>query len=357
MDRRTLLKAGLATTAGGLVVPSLGAVTTSAAAAPRVSKVLARGLEVPWGIAFLPSGAALVGERNTGRVLWVRPSGGYRVVGRVPGVYNARDSYGGEGGLLSLALHPNFRNNRWVYAFMSTRSDNRVVRMRYEKGQLGRPRVVKAGIPSAQHHHGGGLAFGPDGLLYVSTGDAEQPALAQNRRSLAGKVLRMTPAGDVPSGNPFGNYTWTLGHRNPEQMTFDPRGRLWASEFGEKDKDELNRIVRGGNYGWPHVEGKDGPGGYRDPLAQWDTDICSPSGVAVLGGRAWLGALRGECLWSVRLDGPNRGRKARYFTGRFGRIRSVAKAPDRTLWITTSNRDGRGTPAAADDRVLRIRLS
>jgi glucose/arabinose dehydrogenase len=355
MDRRTLLKAGLATTAGGLVVAATGSVLHSAEAAPRVDKVLARGLEVPWGIAFLPGGAALVGERNTGRVLRVRPGGGYHEVGRVP-VHNARDSYGGEGGLLSLALHPSFSRNRWVYAFVSTRSDNRVVRMRYVDGRLRRPWVVKAGIPTAQHHHGGGLAFAPGGLLFVSTGDAEDPWLAQDRRSLAGKVLRMTPNGEVPRGNPFGNHIWTLGHRNPEQMTFDAGGNLWASEFGEKDKDELNRIVKGGNYGWPHVEGKDGQGGYRDPLAEWDTDICSPSGIAVARGRAFLGALRGQCLWAVRLSGPNRGRKARYFTGRFGRIRSVAKAPDGTLWITTSNRDGRGTPTAGDDRVVRMRL-
>ncbi|MGH3372445.1 MAG: PQQ-dependent sugar dehydrogenase [Nocardioidaceae bacterium] len=360
MDRRTLLKSGLAATAGGLLVPATGAMTgaltAEAAAAPRVGRVLARNLVVPWGIAFLPSGDALVSARNSGRVLRVRKSGGYRVVGRVPGVVNIRDSYGGEGGLLSLELHPDFRNNRWVYAYMSTASDNRVVRMRYADGRLGPPRVVLAGIPVNAHHNGGGLAFGPGGLLYVSTGDAEDGSRAQNRRSLGGKVLRMTPEGEVPRGNPFGNYTWSYGHRNPEQITFDGAGNLWSSEFGEKDKDELNRIVKGGNYGWPRVEGKDGPGGYRDPLAQWDTDICSPSGIAVAAGRAWLGALRGQCLWSVRLGGPNRGRKARFFTGQFGRIRSVAKAPDGSLWITTSNRDGRTTPGPNDDRIIRIRL-
>jgi glucose/arabinose dehydrogenase len=356
MDRRTLLKAGLATTAGGLLIPAGGALTAEAAARPRVSKVLARGLEVPWGIAFLPGGDALVSERNTGRIVRVRRGGGYTTVGRVPGVVNTVDSYGGEGGLLSLVLHPNFRNNRWVYAFMSTRSDNRVVRFKYAEGRLGRPRVVKAGIPMAAHHNGGGLAFGANGLLFVATGDALDAADAQNRRSLAGKVLRMTPTGEVPRGNPFGNYTWSYGHRNPEQITFSPNGNLWSSEFGEKDKDELNRIVKGGNYGWPRVEGKDGRGGYRDPLAQWDTDACSPSGIAIAGGRAWLGALRGECVYSVRLGGPNKGRKQRYFTGDYGRIRSVAAAPNGTLWLTTSNRDGRTTPRAGDDKILQVRL-
>jgi glucose/arabinose dehydrogenase len=356
MDRRTLLKAGLATTAGGLIVPASGALVSEAAAAPRVTKVLARGLEVPWGIAFLPGGGALVSERNTGRVVRVATAGGYRTVGDVPGVVNTRDSYGGEGGLLSLALHPRFRRNRWVYAFMSTASDNRVVRMRFTDGRLRRPEVVLAGIPMAAHHNGGGLAFGPGGLLFVSTGDALHADAAQNRRSKAGKVLRMTPDGKVPRGNPFGNYTWSYGHRNPEQITFDPNGNLWSSEFGEHDKDELNRIVKGGNYGWPRVEGKDGRGGYRDPLAQWDTEQCSPSGVAVLGGRAWLGALVGQCVYSVRLSGPHKGRKQRYFTGDHGRIRSVAAGPGGTLWITTSNRDGRTTPRRGDDKVLRVRI-
>lgn len=356
MDRRTLLKAGLATTTGGLVLPAAGALTSEAAAAPRVTKVLARGLEVPWGIAFLPGGGALVSERNTGRVVRVSTKGGYRTVGDVPGVVNTTDSYGGEGGLLSLELHPNFRRNRWVYAFMSTASDNRVVRMRFTDGRLGRPQVVLAGIPMAAHHNGGGLAFGDGGLLFVSTGDALDSGAAQSRRSKAGKVLRMTPDGKVPRGNPFGNYTWSYGHRNPEQITFDPSGNLWSSEFGEKDKDELNRIVKGGNYGWPRVEGKDGRGGYRDPLAQWDTDECSPSGVAVLGGRAWLGALRGECVYSVRLSGPNKGAKRRYLTGNYGRIRSVAASPGGTLWVTTSNRDGRTTPRPGDDKILRLSI-
>ncbi len=353
MDRRTLLKAGLATTAGGLIVPTAGALTAEASAAPRVTKVLANDLTVPWGIAFLPSGNALVSERNSGRVLLVRKRGGYRSVGRVPGVAH---SSGGEGGLLSLALHPNFRRNRWVYAFMTTASDNRVVRFKFVNGRIGEPRVVKKGIPKSLHHNGGGLAFGRSGLLYVSTGDAENPGAAQDRGSLAGKVLRMTARGRPAPNNPFDNYVWSYGHRNPEQITFTSGWKLWSSEFGANDKDELNRIVRGGNYGWPHVEGKDGKGGFRDPLAQWDTDVCSPSGVAILGGRAWLGALRGQCVWSVRLAGPNKGRKRRHFTGDFGRIRSVATAPDGTLWITTSNQDGRGTPGPNDDRILRVKI-
>lgn len=354
MDRRTLLKTGLAS-AGATLLPLSEALTSAAAARPRIGRTLARNMRVPWGITFLPSGNALVGERDTGRIYRVRKRGGRRLVGRVPGVVGG-GSVGGEGGLLGLALSPNWRRDRWLYAYITTRSDNRVVRMRYANGRIGRPRVVLKGIQTARHHNGGGLAFSPGGMLFVSTGDAENRAAAQNRRSLAGKILRMHPDGRVPRGNPFGNYTWSYGHRNPEGITFDRSGRLWSSEFGEKRADELNRIVRGGNYGWPRVEGKDGRGGFRDPLAQWDTDRCSPSGVAVLGGRAWLGALQGRCVYSVRLNAPDRGRKRRYFTGDYGRIRSVVAAPDGTLWFTTSNRDGRATPGPNDDKIVRVRL-
>ncbi|HET6627815.1 MAG TPA: PQQ-dependent sugar dehydrogenase [Nocardioidaceae bacterium] len=356
MERRTLLKAGLATTAGGLLVPMVDGLTVAADARPRVAKMLARDLRTPWGIAFLPGGSALVGERDSGLVYRVGKRGGRRRVGRVR-VHSQRAA-GGEGGLLGLALHPEFRRNHWLYAYLSTRDDNRIVRLRYHDGSLGRPHVVLAGIPTGVHHNGGRLAFGPDGLLYASTGDAEHPTRAQNRRSLGGKILRLTPEGDVPRGNPFGNHTWSYGHRNVEGLAFDSRGRLWASEFGEKDVDELNRIRRGGNYGWPFEEGGDGRGGYRDPLATWQTENCSPSGIAVARGHAFLGALRGRCLWSVRLDGPRRGRRRRYFTGDLGRIRTVQAAPDGSLWITTSNHDGRSSTAHPnDDRVLRVRLS
>lgn len=325
-----------------------GSTVSAAAQVPRINGVLARGLAVPWGIAFLPTGAALVAERDRARIVLVHPHGGYRVVGTVPGVVST-EPLGGEGGLLGLALH-----GTWLYAFHTSSTDNRVVRMRYRNGALGPPRLVLKGIRKSVDHNGGGLAFGPGGMLYVSTGDAEQPSYAQDKRSLNGKILRITPTGGVPAGNPFGNPVWSYGHRNVEGLAFDGHGRLWASELGSSVHDELNLIVRGGNYGWPHVEGRDGPGGYRDPVAQWPTDRCSPSGVAVLRGRAWLAALQGECLYSVGLARPHR--HHRFFAGRFGRLRMVAAAPDGSLWFGTSNRDGRGSPAAADDRIFRVGL-
>jgi glucose/arabinose dehydrogenase len=354
IDRRTLLKAGLAVPGGAALAVGAG-LEAPASAAPRVAKTLARDLAVPWGLAFLPSGNALVGERDSGDVFVVRRKGGKRRVGHL-GVHSQL-SRAGEGGLLGLVVHPNFAANRLVYAYLSTRNDNRIIRFRFAGGRLHKREVVLAGIPMNIHHNGGGLAFGPDDLLYASTGDGEVGSRAQSRSSLGGKVLRMTPDGEVPAGNPFGNYTWSMGHRNVEGIAFDPRGGLWASEFGEKEADELNRIVPGGNYGWPNVEGADGGGGYKDPLAQWSpTSVCSPAGIAVARGRAWLGALRGECLYSVRLRGPDAGAKKRHFRGRFGRIRQVAKAPDGSLWITTSNRDGRGSPSGNDDRVIRVKL-
>jgi len=344
MNRRTLLRAGLLAPAA-VAVPLAG----PADAAPRVGRTLAAGLDTPWNIAFLPTGDALVSERDTGWITRVSRGGGKRRIGRVPGV-----RAGGEGGLLGLALHPEFASNRLVYAYFTSAQDNRVVRMTYTSAGLSAPEPILTGIAKNTIHNGGGLLFGGSGNLYVTTGDAGVRANAQRRNHLSGKVLRITDEGDAADGNPFGNRVWTLGHRNPEGITVDGSGRLWASEFGQNTHDELNRIVRGHNYGWPRVEGKDGAGGFHDPLAQWSPAQCSPSGIAVVRGQAWLGALRGQALWSVPLSGRNRGRKTRHFFRRFGRIRAVSAAPDGSLWIGTSNRDGRGDPRRSDDRIIRI---
>lgn len=341
VDRRTFL-AGGAAGAGTLALAGAGG---TAHAAPVRGRTLASGLSIPWGITFLPGGDALVSERASALVYRVSARGGKRTVGSVAGV---RDD-AGEGGLLGLALHPRFRTNRWLYAYISTRSDNRIVRVRYVDGRLRRQELVLGGIPTARIHNGGRLRFGPDGLLYASTGDAADRELAQRRRSLAGKVLRMTSTGKVPAGNPFGSHVWSYGHRNVQGLDFDGRGRLWATELGEKDTDELNRIVKGHDYGWPRVEGGDGAGPFHDPFVTWSpTSTASPSGLAVARGHAWVGALQGECLFSVKLSEPRRRRTRRYFAGDFGRLRTVEQAPDGSLWVTTSN----GT----DDSVIRIRI-
>jgi glucose/arabinose dehydrogenase len=352
LDRRTLLGAA----ALGVAAPLLG--RQASLAAPAADKVLADKLTVPWGLAFLPDGDALVGERMSGRVHKVSASGGRRHIGTI-----AAAVAGGEAGLLGIAVAPTFAEDRWVYFYVSAANDQRIIRKRYADGRLGPTQVLLDGIPRGENsnHNGGGLGFGPDGLLYASTGDArldnpgqQSGSVSQNRDSLAGKILRLKPDGSVPEDNPWGNYGWTRGHRNVEGFAWDSDGTMWATELGENTTDELNRIVRGENYGWPAVEGGDGAGGFRDPFVTWSTDDCSPSGLAITRGRAWVGALRGRCLWSVRLDGPNAKRKVRHFGGDFGRIRTVRQAPDGSLWITTSNRDGRGSPSASDDRIIRI---
>lgn len=274
-------------------------------------------------------------------------------MGRVSGVVPPTGL--GEGGLLGIALAPGDEDT--LFAYLTTSSDNRVVRLSIAGGKVGRPRPVLTGIPTSTHHHGGRLLFDPKGNLLVSTGDAEQPELAQHKKSLAGKILRIRPDGRSAPGNPFSNPVWSYGHRNIEGLAFDADGRLWATEFGDKSADELNLIVRGGNYGWPRVEGRSSSPRYRSPQAVWSpTSTCSPSGLAIARSTAFVGALQGKCLFAVPLHGGRAGRPQAYFAGSHGRIRTVVVAPDGALWITTSNTDGRTTPGRHDDKILRVSL-
>ncbi len=324
----------------------------------RVVRTVATRIETPWGITFLPSGKALVGSRDTARVYRVRPAGGRTLVGTVPGVVSNGAS-GGEAGLLGLAASPAFRTDHRVYAYFSSGSDNRIAWMTYRRGRLGAPHVILRGIPRGLHHNGGGLAFGPDGMLYASTGESGSPALAQSRRSLGGKVLRMTPRGTVPrSGNPFrGSLVYSYGHRNVEGIAFDSAGRLWASEFGDKAYDELNLIRPGRNYGWPATQGRTTDPRYVSPKKVWRTPVGGPSGIAIVGGNAWIGALTGQRLYRVHLSGSHAGGKSAFFVGRYGRIRAVHAAPGGRIWISTSNTDGRGAPRQGDDRLLVVRVA
>jgi glucose/arabinose dehydrogenase len=222
-----------------------------------------------------------------------------------------------------------------------------------------REQVLVSGIPVSGIHNGGRLAFGPDGFLYATTGDASQRGRSQDRTSLGGKVLRMTTERRPAPGNPDpASLVWSFGHRNVQGLAWDDAGRLWASEFGQDTFDEINRIEPGGNYGWPTVEGGGGAPRFRDPLLTWTTDEASPSGIAYARGSLWVAALRGERLWRVDLDGSGGVRGSEpLLVGRFGRLRHVALAPDgASLWVLTSNRDGRGNPVDTDDRVLRIPL-
>lgn len=316
---------------------------------PPAVRTIATGLDVPWGVAFLPDGDALVAERG-GRVRRIaRGTNRVSTVGRLPGVVEQ-----GEGGLLGLAVSPSYGRDRWVYAYLTTARDNRIVRFRLSAPRT--LRTVVSGLEAGAIHDGGRIAFGPDGKLYAGVGDVGDGDLAQNRGAQNGKILRINPDGSVPKDNPFrGSRVWTLGHRNVQGLTWDDGDRMWATEFGQNTWDEVNRIRKGRNYGWPVVEGR-GTGGGRfvGPSVVWPTSEASPSGVTYLRGALWVGALRGERLWRVPLSGGRTGTPQALYVGDYGRIRTTVAAPDGALWITTSNRDGRGDVRSGDDRILRV---
>ncbi|MET9398047.1 PQQ-dependent sugar dehydrogenase [Kitasatospora sp. NPDC002965] len=336
------------------------AATPPAAPAVNVRATVTQDLDAPWGLAVLPDGDLLVGERDDGRIVRVAADGGARTdVGTVAGVAS-----GGEGGLLGLALSPGFASDHRLYAYHSTADDNRIIRLDYdptrpEGEQLGSPEVLLKGIPHGSRHNGGRIGFGPDGFLYAGTGDASDKALAQDRNSLGGKILRLAPDGAPAAGNPFpGSPVWSLGHRNVQGLAWDPQGRLWASEFGQDTWDELNLITPGGNYGWPTVEGVGGRPEFTDPVARWRTADASPSGIAYADGAVWLAALRGGRLWRVPLNGDQLASEPQEFlSGDYGRLRTVVADRDGTLLLVTNNTDGRGEPRPGDDRILRLTVS
>jgi glucose/arabinose dehydrogenase len=326
------------------------AASPSPSGPPRVIGTVADHLEVPWGIGFLPDGSALVNERDSGRVLHIA-DGKVSTVGRVD-----QTRAQGEAGLLGLAVSPTYDADHRVFVYTTTEDDNRVLRMTFDGSRLGRPTAILTGIPNGFVHDGGRLAFGPDGYLYVSTGETGNGDLAQREDSLGGKILRITQDGRPAPGNPDpASPVWTLGHRNVQGLAFDGAGHLWASEFGLDTWDELNLIEKGTNYGWPLVEGKGSQSRFRNPQVVWHTDEASPSGLAFLDGHLWLASLRGERLWRVDVKGRRASHPVDFFVGKYGRMRTVVVAPDGNLWVTTSNRDGRGDPAPGDDRILLVR--
>ena len=330
--------------------------STSAADGPvRVeTSVVATGLEVPWDLVFTPDGEALVTERDSARLLSIDSSGNVEELQRLP------EAGGGEGGLLGIALSPDYESDGLIYAYYTTEEDNRVVRFRLGED----PEPILTGIPFRSYHNGGRIAFSPDGFLYVGTGDGGEPSNAQDLNSLGGKILRITPEGEAPDENPFPDSpVYSYGHRNVEGLAWDADGHLYASEFGSDRYDEVNRIEPGRNYGWPEVEGEGGEPYYTDPISTWPTSEASPSGAAILKGGAipqWEGdffmaGLRGQNLWRLDLDesGAVIDREP-LLQNEAGRLRHVVQAPDGSLWVLTSNRDGRGIPAPDDDRILRL---
>ncbi len=334
--------------------PSAGTASQSASQLPSlaVTGAVTRDLTAPWDLAFLPDGSALVSERDSARVLRVPAGGGpAREVGRVDGVVA-----GGEGGLLGIALEP-AGDPTYLMAYFTAADDNRVVRITWDGERLGAARTVLDGIPKGGIHNGGRLRFGPDGFLYVPTGDTADRASAQDRESLAGKILRITVDGEPAPGNPWeGSPVWSMGHRNVQGLAFDSQDRLWASEFGQDDWDELNLVRPGKNYGWPVHEGRADDPAYVDPQATWPPAEASPSGIAVVDDVVYVAALRGRRLWQVPAPDGRAGKPRAWFTEEYGRLRAVAQAPDGALWVLTNNTDGRGDPQPGDDRILRVEL-
>lgn len=308
-------------------------------------EVIAEGMEAPWSIAFRGE-TPLVSERDTARVLELDDRGNSREVATIAGVTPM-----GEGGLLGIAVHEGY-----LYAYFTASEENRIERYRLTGGPgslgLGPVEKVLDGLPAAGFHNGGRIAFGPDGMLYVTAGDAGDSISAQDLDSLAGKILRMTPDGRVPVDNPFeGSLVYSYGHRNPQGLTWKG-DTLYASEFGQDTWDELNVIEPGGNYGWPEVEGIAGRDGFVDPVQQWAPADASPSGIAIDGETLYIANLRGERLREVPLS--DLATSTERFVGEYGRLRDVVTAPDGSLWVLTNNTDGRGDPAAGDDRIIRV---
>lgn len=317
-------------------------------------KVITKELTVPWEVVELPNGDILVSERT----------GNLRRIGRddqkvhkIEGVQHA-----GEGGLLGVALHPDFETNNQLYIYLTTSTGdgliNRVERYKYENDSLSKKQIIINNIPGASYHDGGRIAFGPDKKLYITTGDAGKPNLAQDTNSLAGKILRLNDDGSIPQDNPFSNAVYSYGHRNPQGIAWDNNDRLWSTEHGRSGAssgfDELNRIIKGGNYGWPTVEGDETLDGTIGPVVHSGADeTWAPAGLAFHDGSLFFTGLRGESLYQAEIESDNKVNLKAHFRSTYGRLRAVT-ATNSVLYISTSNQDGRGTPNEGDDKIISI---
>jgi glucose/arabinose dehydrogenase len=329
------------------------------------------GLSTPWDLVWGPDGMIWVSERG-GRISRVDPATKQRTTA---GVLPVREY--GEAGLMGIALHPDFAREPYVYAAHSYDGGggtlNRLVRMKWDGQRLGEPTVLLDGILGASIHDGSRLAFGPDKMLYMTTGDAGSAGHAQDRASLNGKILRLTAEGRAAPGNPFGDMIWSTGHRNPQGIVFHSNGTLYETEHGPGDNDEINIIEKGKNYGWPNVHGRcdDDSGSERafcesngvvEPLTTW-TPTIAPTGADLymsdrIGG--WKGSLLFTALSgalyraTLSADGRRIASMEKLLVGQYGRLRDVLVAPNGDVYVATSNRDGRGSPRSGDDQIIRL---
>jgi len=344
--------------------PATSAVTFTTQDGVRVqADAILSSLEVPWALAFAPDGRLFVAERP-GRIRIVNlATSTSEIALTLDDVFRQ-----GEAGLLGLALAPDFAATRLVFlhytAVAGNSAVNRIVRYREVGGRLAERAVLLDNIPAATIHDGGRLRFGPDGLLYATAGDAANSSLAQDPASLAGKLLRIDRDGLAPRGNPFGSPVFSWGHRNPQGFDWHPAtGEIWATEHGNSGNDEINVIRAGVNYGWPTIEGAQTFPNMEPPVTFFNPAI-APSGAAFYQGtrfpqfvgNLFAATLRGAHLLRLVVDAQGRQvtRQERLLDGTFGRLRDVVVGPDGYIYICTNNRDGRGTPAAADDRIIRL---
>ncbi|HEU4426547.1 MAG TPA: PQQ-dependent sugar dehydrogenase [Pilimelia sp.] len=325
---------------------------------------LTRDNDVVWGMVNLPDGTVLYARRDAHNITrWDPATGAKTNVGTVPNT----SSTDGEGGLMGLEIAPGFAG-RWLYIMHTSPNDNRVIRMRLTSSftlDTGSLQVLVSGIRRATFHNGGRLRWGPqDNMLYAATGDGQQESSAQSTSSLNGKILRINPEGGVPSGNPFNNFVWSYGHRNPQGLAFDSQGRLWQQEFGNSVMDETNLVVRGGNYGWPQCEGtssRSGQGcstpGFIAPKRTYPVASGSCSGIAIVRGALYVACLRGARMYRMVISGDSLTNQQTFFQGTFGRLRTVEPSPDGNLWLATSvGGDKDSTPNNSNNRIFRVTL-
>ena len=329
--------------------------TLGSGGVPSSIVTLSTGWSVPWGMSWLPDGSMLVTERDTFKLFHEPAAGGTQtLIGTVPNVVTT----GGEGGLLGIAVDPNWNTNHYIYIFHTATEGNRIVRMTYNGTTISGYKILVQGIAKNKYHNGGRLAFGPDGYLYATTGDAENGAYAQNKASLNGKILRMKTDGTPAPGNPFGTLIYSYGHRNPQGLAWDSSGRLWEAEFGNNQWDELNLIQPGLNYGWPTCEGTCTVSGMTNPKAEWPVNVASPSAIAIVDNAVYMAALRGERLWRIPLNGTNVGTPQAYYVNQYGRLRTVMAVPGKNaLWLSTTNVDLNGNQPAGSDKIFRVTIS